>query len=224
MYAYVWARFPHREYVWYCVPMKKRERGALTPIDRLIASVGSVSSLAAHTIVFGSFFVSALLGLVSWESMFLTLTTIVSLEAIYLAIFIQMSVNRQAQSLIEVEEGVAEITEDIDEIQEDVAEMTEDLGGIQANVVEITEDIEEIQEGVEEMSEDLDEIQEDVEGMSEDIEEIQEDVEEISEEKEGSDTLVQTSVVTAKRSPSLADIKRDVERILEQLEHLSKKE
>lgn len=204
--------------------MKKRERGAQTPIDRIIASVGSLGSLIVHTIVFGSFFVGALTGIVSWESMFLTLTTIVSLEAIYLAIFIQMSVNRQAQSLIEVEEGVAEMSEDIDEIQEDVAEMTEDLDGIQANVVEISEDIEEIQEGVEEMSEDLDEIQEDVEGMSEDLEEIQEDVEEISEEKEGANGLVSEDVTVTEHTPSLADIKSDVERILVQLEYLSKQQ
>jgi hypothetical protein len=39
----------------------------------------------------------------------LVLTTLVSLEAIYLSIFIQMAVNRTAQSIKEVEEDFEEI-------------------------------------------------------------------------------------------------------------------
>jgi peptidoglycan hydrolase CwlO-like protein len=89
--------------------------------------------------------------------MLLVLTTALSLEAIYLAIFIQMTVNANTASLREVEE-------DIDEIQEDVEELGEDLD-------EIQEDIGEIQEDVEEMSEDIDEIQEDVEELNEEDEE-----------------------------------------------------
>jgi uncharacterized protein YoxC len=68
----------------------------------------------------------------------LILTTIVSLEAIYLSIFIQITVNRQARELEEVSEDIEEIQEDVDEIQEDVEE-------IQENVDEIQEDVEEIQ-------------------------------------------------------------------------------
>lgn len=55
----------------------------------------------------------------------LFLTTIVSLEAIYLAIFIQMTVNRNTEELQEVGQDIDEIQEDIDEIQEDV----DDIGG-----------------------------------------------------------------------------------------------
>lgn len=50
------------------------------------------------------------------------LTTAVSLEAIYLAIFIQMTVNRTTESLAGVEEDIDDIQEDIDDIQEDVSE------------------------------------------------------------------------------------------------------
>jgi low affinity Fe/Cu permease len=57
----------------------------------------------------------------------------VSLEAIYLAIFIQMTVNQNTQSLREVEVDIDEIQENIDEIQEDVDEIQED-------VVEMTEE------------------------------------------------------------------------------------
>lgn len=98
-----------------------------TPIEQLITWVGSTASLVTHTIMFVCFFALALTGEMNWSLMLLVLTTIVSLEAIYLAIFIQMTVNRHSQSLREVEADVDEIQEDIDEIQEDVEEMSEDL-------------------------------------------------------------------------------------------------
>ncbi|HBY74527.1 TPA: hypothetical protein DEG21_01265 [Patescibacteria group bacterium] len=75
--------------------------------------------------------------------MLLILTTVVSLEAIYLAIFIQMTVNRNTLSLKAVEEDIDEIQEDIDEIQEDIDEIQEDVDEIQEDVDEITEDNEE---------------------------------------------------------------------------------
>ena len=56
----------------------------------------------------------------------LILTTIVSLEAIYLAIFIQMTVNRQAESLAEVEEDLEDIEEDIEDISQDIDEIQQD--------------------------------------------------------------------------------------------------
>lgn len=54
--------------------------------------------------------------------MLLVLTTVVSLEAIYLSIFIQMTVNHQARELAELSEDVDEIQEDIEEISEEEAE------------------------------------------------------------------------------------------------------
>lgn len=87
--------------------------------------IGTTSSLVVHTLLFGIAFVLALFG-VSMEEILLVLTTIVSLEAIYLAIFIQMSVNRSMESLQGVKEDIEEIQEDIDEIQEDVDEIQED--------------------------------------------------------------------------------------------------
>jgi uncharacterized protein YoxC len=85
-----------------------------------------------------AFFILGLLG-VSWDMLLLVLTTLVSLEAIYLSIFIQMTVNRHTASLQEVET-------DIDEIREDVEEITEDVGDIQEDVEELSEDVEEITE------------------------------------------------------------------------------
>lgn len=72
--------------------------------------------------------------------MLLVLTTLVSLEAIYLAIFIQMSINQTTESLEVVEHDIDEIQEDIDEIQEDVDEIQEDVDEIQEDVEGITEE------------------------------------------------------------------------------------
>jgi low affinity Fe/Cu permease len=88
--------------------------------------IGSSSSIVVHTIIFILCFVAVLFGF-DLDKVLLVLTTAVSLEAIYLAIFIQMSVNNQGQSIQEVEKDIDEIQEDIDEIQEDVDEIQEDV-------------------------------------------------------------------------------------------------
>lgn len=115
--------------------------------------VGSPQSIVVHTLIFLASFLSVLSGLVTFDRMLLVLTTIVSLEAIYLSIFIQMTINVQAQSLEEVEQSLDEIEEDVGEIQEDIDEMQEDVEEIQEDVDEIQEDVDELQEDVEEMSE-----------------------------------------------------------------------
>ncbi len=112
---------------------------------RSTAWIGSTHSLVVHSCAFALFFVLGLVG-IAWDTILLALTTIVSLEAIYLAIFIQMTVNRNTQSLEEVEVDIDEIQHDIDEIQEDVDEIQEDVDEIQEDVDEIQEDVEEISE------------------------------------------------------------------------------
>ncbi len=136
--------------------------------------VGSIWSVIIHTLLFAGAFTLVLLG-AELERVLLVLTTIVSLEAIYLSIFIQMSVNHQARALASVEKEIDEIAEDVEEIAEDVGEIAEDVEDIQEAHEEIQEDIEEIQK-------DVDEIQGDVEEIQKDVDEIQEDVEEIQEE------------------------------------------
>ncbi len=98
-------------------------------------SLGSGASLILHTLFFIGIFSLLFFG-ISLEKILLILTTAVSLEAIYLALFIQMSVNRQTAELRAVSEEVEEISHDIDEIQEDVEDLAEE-------VEEISEDIEE---------------------------------------------------------------------------------
>ncbi len=107
--------------------------------DKATRWIGSTSSLVVHTVLFAGAFALAFLGL-GLDRVLLVLTTIVSLEAIYLSIFIQMSVNKN--------------TKDIEIIQEDVEEIQEDVEGIEKDVDEIQKDVEEIQEDVEDIEED----------------------------------------------------------------------
>src|SRR3989338_7104507 len=84
--------------------------------------VGSVQSIIVHTIFFVGIFALRFLGFSS-SDVLLILTTLVSLEAIYLSILIQMTVNKHAEELEEVSEDIEEIQENVEEIQEDVEEI-----------------------------------------------------------------------------------------------------
>ncbi|MEK7558570.1 MAG: hypothetical protein AAB507_01970 [Patescibacteria group bacterium] len=88
--------------------------------------IGSTASLITHTILFIGAFVLVYLG-IDFDRVLLALTTVVSLEAIYLAIFIQMTINRTTAQLKEVEEDIEEISEDIEEIHENVEDIQEDV-------------------------------------------------------------------------------------------------
>ncbi len=109
-------------------------------VERFVLWIGSVQSLAVHSIIYASVFVLGFMEVFPWEIILLVFTTIISMEAIYLSLFIQITVNRHQKELEEVSEDVEDIQEDIQEISEDV----EDLGS----------DVEEIQEDIEELSED----------------------------------------------------------------------
>lgn len=110
--------------------LKKTEARLERSAHRATQWIGSTRSLLVHSFVFLTCFALPFFG-VTFDRVLLALTTAVSLEAIYLAIFIQMSVNKN--------------TEDIEDIQEDVEEIQEDIGEIQEDVDEIQEDIEEEQ-------------------------------------------------------------------------------
>ena len=116
--------------------------------------VGSLQSILVHTALFGVSFAAVAFGLLPFERMLLVLTTVVSLEAIYLSIFIQMTINYTTATIEEVGEDIDALQEDIEEIQEDVGEIQEDVGEIQEDVDEIQHDVDELQEDVEEMTED----------------------------------------------------------------------
>lgn len=142
--------------------------------------IGSPSSIVAHTLFFGACFVAVWTRAVGLNEMLLGLTTLVSLEAIYLALFIQMTVNAQGQSLAEVEKDIDEMQEDVEEIQEDVEEIQEDVDELQEDVEDISEDVEEITEEEQqeeqqkaEQQKTLADIQTDLRKLMQDIEKLQ---------------------------------------------------
>jgi len=109
-------------------------------VENMTRWIGSVPSLLLHTVVFVSCGILGWMHILPWDTVLLGLTTAVSLEAIYLAIFIQMSVNQNAAELREVGADVDEIQKDVDEIQEDVDEIQEDIEEIEQDVDEISEE------------------------------------------------------------------------------------
>ncbi len=123
----------------------------------------ALSSVAFHTLLFALALILPTAGYTDWDKALLVLTTLVSLEAIYLAIFIQLSLNHAKESLKEVEadvediqENVAEIQEDIDEIQEDVIEMSEEERSDQKRKEDQREALVSIQEDLEKLLADID--------------------------------------------------------------------
>jgi peptidoglycan hydrolase CwlO-like protein len=161
------------------VPLNRLETIALS----VTRGVGSVPSVIIHTILFISAFALVLFGF-DFDRVLLVLTTVLSLEAIYLSIFIQLSVNYQARAIASVEKDIDEIAEDVEGISHDVEEIAEDVGEIAEDVEDIQEAHEEIQEDIEEIQKDVEEIQKDVDEIQEDVDEIQEDVEDIQEAQE----------------------------------------
>ncbi len=132
--------------------------------DKITKFTGSIPSIIIHTILFIAFLLSPVFGFDFQKAMIL-LTTIVSLEAIYLALFIQMSINKQ-------QEHIEEISEDVEEISEEIEEIGEDVENIEKDIDEIQEDVEDISEDVGEISEDVEDLQEDIkEGEDEEVKE-----------------------------------------------------
>lgn len=132
-----------------------------TVFEKVTAATGSYASIAIHTVIFAMFLLAPVFGWMEKDNALLTLTTIVSLEAIYLALFIQISVNRNTESLESVEEDIQEIQEDVEDISEEVEDLGEDLEKIEKDIDEIQEDVEEISEDVEELGEDVEDLEED---------------------------------------------------------------
>lgn len=135
--------------------------------------VGSPASIVIHTVLFVLSFLAAAMGWVSFDRMLLVLTTIVSLEAIYLAIFIQMTLNFTNEVVEDIGEDVEEMQEDIDEIQEDVDEIQEDVDELQEDVEEMSEDEREDDARKAEQKKTLVDIQTDLRRLMDDIGRLQ---------------------------------------------------
>jgi len=128
--------------------MQRLKKKSLDGIEKVAIKatrfIGSTESLLIHTILFIASFILYFFG-VPFEQILLVVTTIVSLEAIYLSIFIQMTVNRQTRKLHAVARDVDEIAEDVEDIQEDIDEIQKDVDEIQEDVEDIQEEDEEDQ-------------------------------------------------------------------------------
>lgn len=114
--------------------MVPRVQDKLNNLERLSLKltrlVGTPLSVIVHTFLFFGIFALKYIGF-SIESILLILTTAVSLEAIYLSIFIQMTVNRSVESLESVRDEVEDIQEDVEGLESDIEEISEDIDVIQ---------------------------------------------------------------------------------------------
>lgn len=140
--------------------MKDKKVSTLDQLtNRATTWIGSTASLIVHTLFFIITFVLVLFGL-SLDTVLLILTTVVSLEAIYLAIFIQRSVNQQQETITEEFDDLEEaISEDIDETE---AALRKDLDDTEQNIFRDLDDTEkniseDIDETEAELSKDIDE-------------------------------------------------------------------
>ncbi len=87
---------------------------------------GSIWAVLIHTILFVSAFIFIATG-TDLNKVLLVLTTFVSLEAIYLSIFIKMSSNKQAKTLERVEKDMNAMVDDLEEMKKDVEEIREEV-------------------------------------------------------------------------------------------------
>lgn len=124
---------------------------------RITEAIGTPTSILIHTLLFIVAFLFYFAG-VPFETVLLVLTTIVSLEAIYLSLFIQLSVNKNTASLEEVEEDIEEIQEDVEGLEGEFDEIQEDVEGLEGNIKKLRENVSELGADIEDISEDVDKL------------------------------------------------------------------
>lgn len=125
--------------------------------DRITRVMGSTSSILLHTTLFCAIFTPVLFG---WglDKILLVLTTAVSLEAIYMSIFIQRSVNKQSARLDEVVEEIRQtVKETHNAVIKVIAQETDEVvREISEHVTEETDELaQEISEHVTEENDEL---------------------------------------------------------------------
>jgi len=202
----------------------KKEEDVMTAAEKASAKmtqwIGTPASVLLHTVFFIGIFILKWFGY-PLEEILLILTTVVSLEAIYLAIFIQMTINRQEAKLHEVREDIEEISEDIEELGEDVEEIGKDVDELSEDVEEIGKDVDELSEDVEEIGKDVDELSEDVEEIGKDVDELGEDFEEITEDMEEEEK--KEEVYRSERNKNLQKIETTLQSLIVELEKMKEK-
>ncbi len=138
--------------------------------DRITHWVGSTTSLVLHTLFFGLAFAAHWLFAWPFDLILLVLTTIVSLEAIYLALFIQRSVNQQALRLHYVEENLDDIEESIDEVERNLDEVEEAIDDVEESLTETEGDIADIPtDTVKKLEQPLDEVVDEIKQLLDEL-------------------------------------------------------
>lgn len=107
----------------YVHKLTKIEKAALK-IPKL---VGTPLSLMMHTLAFGGIFGLIFFG-VPIERILIILTSILSVEAIYLSLLIQMTVNQHTSKLEGVEEDIEDLQEEVEDISEDIDKFQTETG------------------------------------------------------------------------------------------------
>src|SRR3989338_9148898 len=125
------------------MPRRNRIQKAALAITHWI---GSPVSIVIHTLLFLICFAAAWNGYIALNQMLLILTTIVSLEAIYLSIFIQMTINYTTEAVEDVAEDVEEMSEEDNAGEAQEAEQKKTLTDIQNDLRKLMQDIEKLQQ------------------------------------------------------------------------------
>lgn len=139
---------------------------------KLTEWIGTPTSIILHTVLFVVAFLFYFIG-VKFDTILLVLTTIVSLEAIYLSLFIQLSVNKNTQSLEDVEEDIEEIQEDVEGLEGGFEEIAEDVEGLEGNIKKMRENMKDLEEDIEDISEDVDKMAVEEETSEEELAHLQ---------------------------------------------------
>ena len=165
----------------------KRSKNKDNMIEKLaiktMQNIGSVKSVMIHTVLFALPFILIMLGSDS-TTVLLVFTTMLSLEAIYLSIFIQMGVNLQAKKLQSVASDVGALQKDVDEISDNVEGISDSVEEISDNVEEIQEDIQEDEDEEEEDDEAIKQIKATLDVLMEEVLKLKKNIEEDDEDDE----------------------------------------
>jgi low affinity Fe/Cu permease len=135
--------------------------------------IGSPESIFIHTLVFAVTIGLLVANIFPLAVLLLIFNTAVSLEAIYLALFIQMTVNYTTATIEGVEQDIDEIQVDIGEMQEDVEEIQEDVDELQEDVEEMSEEEIEEEAGEVKQQRTLEQIHEGLQKLMLDVEKLQ---------------------------------------------------
>lgn len=99
--------------------MKKKQKP--TFLEKFLHWIGTPQSLIVHTIIF----VLSLIASVFSERAMNAFTMLLSVEAIYMGILIQMTVNKSHKEIKGIGEDVEELSDDVEDILEDTEELTD---------------------------------------------------------------------------------------------------